>query len=91
MGRTFCPAHARRPLSPSSIAARDPKERFRRAAAVKAHRAYHGDWCPGWEREPHASSDLTAAHALAVANGGTESRLTVLCRSCNARQSTTPT
>lgn len=59
-------------------------ERKRRAAAVAAHRAAHGDWCPGWGRPAHASSDLTADHTLAVAAGGREDGpLSVLCRVCN--------
>ncbi|MFC3504822.1 HNH endonuclease [Micromonospora krabiensis] len=57
----------------------------RRAAAVAAHRREHGDWCPGWRRDPHEASDLTADHVDAVAAGGAESGdLQVLCRSCNS-------
>ena len=51
--------------------------------AVAAHRAIHGDWCPGWGVPPHASSDLTADHVTARLVGG---RLVVLCRSCNGRK-----
>lgn len=40
----------------------------RRAAAVKAHRAQFGDWCPGWQRPPHDATDLTADHIVPVAN-----------------------
>lgn len=57
----------------------------RRAAVVAAHRREHGDWCPGWERDPHRAADLTADHIDAVAAGGAESGgLQVLCRSCNS-------
>lgn len=86
VGRTYCPEHSKRPASPSSIAARDNRERSRRKEAVDAWVARHGYNCPGWEREPHESMDLTAAHHVAVARGGVSSRLGVLCRSCNSRQ-----
>lgn len=60
-------------------------ERQRRAEAVAAWRATHGDWCPGWGGRPaHPSVDLTADHVTAVAAGGREDGpLVVLCRSCN--------
>jgi hypothetical protein len=62
-------------------------ETKRRADVVAAWRATRGDWCPGYGREPHASSDLTADHAIAVGAGGSEDGpLTVLCRSCNGRK-----
>lgn len=85
VGRTYCPAHARRPASPSSLAARDPAERRRRERAVAAWVFAHGWVCPGWERAAHPSRDLTAAHTIAVARGGSGSRLAVYCRSCNSR------
>ena len=73
-----CPDHQRR---------RSTMERSRRARAVAAHRARHGNWCPGWHREPHAADDLTADHIVPVAAGGSESgELQVLCRSCNSRR-----
>ncbi|MBM0279678.1 HNH endonuclease [Micromonospora tarensis] len=57
----------------------------RRAAAVAAHRREQGDWCPGWKRDPHKATDLTADHIDAVAAGGSEGgELQVLCRSCNS-------
>lgn len=63
------------------------RERKRRAAAVTAWIAEHGAWCPGWGVPGHESTDLTAAHVVAVAAGGAESGpLDVLCRACNARQ-----
>ncbi len=59
----------------------------RRAAVVTQHRHEHGDWCPGWQRDAHPASDLTADHIEAVGAGGAESgRLAVLCRSCNSRK-----
>lgn len=89
-GRTYCDEHAKRPPSPSSIAARDPRERARRAEVVAAHVLTHGWVCPGYERPSHESHDLTAAHSTAVALGGGSSALSVLCRSCNARQGLNP-
>ncbi|MFC1410499.1 HNH endonuclease [Streptacidiphilus sp. N1-12] len=58
------------------------------AAAVAAHRAAHGDWCPGWQVPAHPASDLTGDHIVAKANGGTDSsdNVQVLCRGCNARK-----
>lgn len=67
---------------------RDHAERQRRARAVAAWVAQHGWVCPGWQRPPHPSHDLTAAHSVAVANGGAHSPLTVLCRRCNSQQGT---
>ena len=66
-------------------------ETRRRAQAVAHHRAVHGDWCPGWRRPPHHSTDLTADHRTPVAAGGSEQgQLAVLCRSCNStKQHTT--
>lgn len=86
VGRTYCPEHSKRPASPSSIAARDKREQSRRREAVDAWVARHGYHCPGYEREPHESKDLTAAHSVPVSFGGVSSRLSVLCRSCNSRQ-----
>jgi 5-methylcytosine-specific restriction protein A len=58
------------------------------AAAVAEHRAAHGDWCQGWGVLAHASSDLTADHAVPKAAGGTDeqSNIQILCRGCNARK-----
>lgn len=89
-GRTYCDEHARRPLSASSLAARDPEERARRAEVVAAWVVVHGWVCPGWERPAHESRDLTAAHSTAVALGGVDSELYCLCRSCNSRQGLSP-
>lgn len=59
----------------------------RRADTVRAWRAEHGDWCPGWQRPPHPATDLTADHIVAFAvNGDEAGELTVLCRSCNGRK-----
>ena len=67
--------------------ASEPRDRERRKATVDAHRAEHGDWCPGWGREAHASTDLTADHVEEVALGGDpHGPLQTLCRSCNARK-----
>lgn len=100
VGQTYCPTHeaerqakrrANTPLSPTSRAANERAERRRRAEAVQAWVRVHGWVCPGYQRDPHESRDLTAAHAVAVAAGGTHSVLTVLCRPCNSKQGTKPT
>jgi 5-methylcytosine-specific restriction protein A len=66
-------------------------QKRRRAAAVDQWRATYGDVCPGWQREPHPSTDLVADHIAAVAAGGPESGpLRVLCRSCNSSRGARP-
>lgn len=90
-GQPYCDDHTReasrlKAPSPSSRAANNPRERARRKAAVQHHVTLYGFTCPGWERAAHFSTDLTAAHSTAVALGGTDSPLTVLCRPCNSRQ-----
>lgn len=57
------------------------------AQAVVAHRAQHGDWCPGWHRPPHPATDLTCDHVdpTTLTEG-----VRVLCRSCNARRGNNP-
>jgi 5-methylcytosine-specific restriction protein A len=66
-------------------------EKRRRAAAVAEWVSTHGQWCPGWQREAHPSSDLVADHIAAVAAGGPESGpLRVLCRSCNSARGARP-
>ena len=60
-------------------------EQQRRARTVRAWVQTHGLWCPGWRRDPHPSSDLTADHVTPVAAGGREDgELAVLCRPCNS-------
>jgi 5-methylcytosine-specific restriction enzyme A len=100
---TRCPEHTReqgyqqlqrkRDLRPYSHA-----ERVRRREAVEAHRAQHGEWCPGWEAGGRAAhvvlpqhGGLSADHAESVARGGAEGGLlTVRCLSCNAAKGTSP-
>lgn len=87
-----CPTHQakrerERPQRPTNLT-RDHAEQERRAAAVAAHRATHGEWCPGWgDRPAHdvtAPNILTADHDIAVAAGGDpHGPLTVRCRVCN--------
>lgn len=63
------------------------RDRKRRKAAVDAHRARHGDWCPGFGRPAHAATDLTADHIVEMQEGGSpDGALGVLCRSCNSRK-----
>lgn len=87
-----CPTHAR-PVERARTQAKRVRrphlaaEDRRRADVVAAWRAVHGDWCPGWKREPHESSDLTADHIESFAVTGREDGpLAVLCRPCNSRK-----
>ncbi|MEV4173996.1 AAA family ATPase [Nonomuraea sp. NPDC049709] len=60
-------------------------ERRRRADVVRVHVEQHGWVCPGWQRAPHASEDLTADHVQPTARGGDPAGpLRVLCRPCNS-------
>ena len=53
-------------------------------ALVAAHVARFGWVCPGWQRPPHPSHDLTADHRVPLARGGSVADgVDVLCRSCN--------
>lgn len=62
-------------------------ETRRRAQAVAQWRATYGDWCPGWGREAHPSTDLTADHVAPFALTRSEAgAIAVLCRSCNGRK-----
>jgi hypothetical protein len=69
-------------------ATRTTAERQRRATAVAAHRAKHGDVCLGDTRHPaHPCTDLTADHITPVALGGApDGPLRVTCRSANSRK-----
>lgn len=96
VGTTYCPTHKAEAMrtarpSPSSMQRRPNAVRTQRAAAVQAWVTVNGWVCPGYGRDPHPSHDLTAAHSVAVADGGAGSQLRVLCRSCNSRQGRTPT
>jgi 5-methylcytosine-specific restriction enzyme A len=91
-GRTLCPTHQRdadahqRATTPTKVT-RTWAERNRRARAVDAHRAQHGNWCPGYQVPAHASDQLTADHLTPIALGGApDGPLGVLCVSCNARK-----
>lgn len=65
-----------------------PEWRRKRAAAIAAHVRVHGWVCPGYQRAPHPSRDLTADHPIALAIGGSllEQETPAMCRSCNARK-----
>lgn len=77
---------------PSSLSRRRPRregygrdERRRRADTVRVHVEQHGPVCPGWQRSPHPSQDLTADHVQPTARGGDPGGLLrVLCRPCNS-------
>jgi len=59
-------------------------------AVLREWRAQHGDWCPGWQCPPHASSDLTVDHVTPIHVAGmsvpTKEGCSVLCRRCNSRK-----
>lgn len=58
------------------------------AAAVAKHRKVYGNWCPGWQVDPHPAKDLTADHIVPKTRGGssTSDNVQVLCRGCNSRK-----
>lgn len=90
---TRCPEHRRednRFRRQFGSKASEPRDRARRKATVDAHRQQHGDWCPGWGRDAHASADLTADHIDEVTFGGDpHGPLQVICRACNGRKYST--
>jgi 5-methylcytosine-specific restriction endonuclease McrA len=53
---------------------------------MRAHLRSYGYWCPGYQREPHYTKDLTADHITSRAAGGEDVRanLQVLCGACNS-------
>ena len=57
------------------------------ARVLRAWRGEHGNWCPGYQRDAHAASDLTVDHVVPLAAGGAPfdiGNTAVLCRSCNS-------
>ncbi len=55
---------------------------------LRAWRGQHGGWCPGYQRDAHAASDLTVDHIVPLAAGGAPfdiGNCTVLCRSCTEK------
>lgn len=57
------------------------------ARVVARHRGQYGNWCPGFGRDPHPATDLTADHVVPLAAGGAPfdpGNVSVLCRSCNS-------
>jgi 5-methylcytosine-specific restriction protein A len=57
-----------------------------RAKVLAAHQKAWPGICPGWQREPHLSDDLTVDHVKPKSKGGTDEleNLQVLCRPCNS-------
>jgi 5-methylcytosine-specific restriction protein A len=54
---------------------------------IARHRGQYGNTCPGYGREAHPASDMTADHIVPLAAGGAPldlANLAVLCRSCNS-------
>ena len=83
-----CAAHARQSNRSRHNALYSTRAWQRLSARVlRAWRGQHGDWCPGYGRDPHPASDLTADHVVPLAAGGApldRGNLAVLCRSCNS-------
>ncbi len=83
-----CTVHARLSNRSRHNALYDTRAWQRLSARVlRAWRGQHGDWCPGYGRDPHPASDLTADHVVPLAAGGAPldiGNLAVLCRSCNS-------
>jgi hypothetical protein len=70
---------------------RAARERKRRQTLIAEHVRQYGWVCPGFERPPHPSHDLTCDHLVAQARGAApESEIRVLCRSCNGRRGARP-
>jgi 5-methylcytosine-specific restriction protein A len=74
----------RRRTTPTKVARTHQVAQYRRAT-VAAWRAQHGDWCPGYQRDGHAASDLCADDPIPIARGGDPMQpLQILCNACNA-------
>lgn len=69
-GSSLCDTH-------TTTTARGYGTTWQRQAAQKiaAHRAAHGNWCPGWNTPSHPATDLVVDHDVGV-----------LCRGCNSRK-----
>lgn len=83
--RTRCPEHqsqyeSRRPSR--RVLGRYDTKWMRLVKIAKARQP----WCSGYQRPPHASSDLTGDHRLPLNQGGKNvlSNVDVLCRACNS-------
>jgi 5-methylcytosine-specific restriction protein A len=83
-----CTIHARQSNRSRHNALYNTREWQRLSARVIArHRGQYGNWCPGFQRNPHPASDLTADHISPLAAGGAPldiANCAVLCRSCNS-------
>jgi hypothetical protein len=63
------------------------KDRLRRSQFVKTWMEEHGPICPGFDRPPHPSEDLTADYVVPVGLGGSAlGELRCLCGDCNTRR-----
>lgn len=83
-----CLIHARLSTRSRHNALYDTRAWQRLSARVIArHRDQYGNHCPGYGRDPHPASDLTADHIVPLAAGGAPldiGNLAELCRSCNS-------
>lgn len=88
-GQARCPNHERQRQQRRNAARPHYGGDWERVAraAVDAHRTAHGNWCPGWNRDPHPAGDLTVDH---IDPRSRTSGLRVLCRSCNSRRGNRP-
>jgi 5-methylcytosine-specific restriction protein A len=83
-----CTAHAQQ-SNRSRHNALDGTRAWQRLSArvLRAWRGDHGDWCPGYKRDPHPARDLTVDHVVPLAAGGAPcdiANTAVLCCSCNS-------
>lgn len=65
----------------------DPRWARLSKRVIARHVGQHGYVCPGYGRDPHPASDLTADHVVPLAAGGAPfdiANCAVLCRSCNS-------
>ena len=89
-----CTMHARQSNRSRHNALYGTRAWQRRSVRVlRAWRGQHGNWCPGYRRDAHASSDLTVDHVVPLAAGGAPFNIAncaVLCRSCNSTKGASP-
>lgn len=73
-----CPEHSQRFRRP-------PASRGAGRLILKLHRMHWGNWCPGWERDSHWTSELVVDHAVPLSRGGSDlpTNMQVICASCN--------
>jgi len=88
---TRCPTHQRQRERAKDVRRGGHRDWRDRAAAVEAHKARQGPWCPGYQVPGHwviAPNKLTAEHLVPLALGGPlrPDHYGVLCHRCQSRQ-----